>query len=157
MFRNGSQEKICLVGAPVNSTDDSDVRQAIAASGVEQRIECLQQLTDDELGQEYARATAFVMPSLDEGFSLPLLEAMANGLPICAADAGAIPEVAGAAAIYFDPSDENDMVDAIGRVLRESFATSLRRKARERFRELDARDFSGDVQTMVNQVLEQNK
>ena len=59
----------------------------------------------DELRDLYRRAAVMAFPSLYEGFGLPPLEAMASGCPVAASDAGAIPEVCGAAAVLFDPYD----------------------------------------------------
>jgi glycosyltransferase involved in cell wall biosynthesis len=58
-----------------------------------------------ELASLYRRAACLVYPSLYEGFGMPPLEAMASGCPVAAANAGAIPEVCGDAAVLFDPAD----------------------------------------------------
>ena len=65
----------------------------------------------------YATATAFALPSLSEGFGLPMLEAMHRGLPVACSDASALAEVAGGAALLFDPRDVASMRAALGRVL----------------------------------------
>ncbi|MDR3465944.1 MAG: glycosyltransferase family 1 protein [Xanthobacteraceae bacterium] len=62
-------------------------------------------LRDEEIAALYARATAFVFPSLYEGFGVPPLEAMAFGCPVIASTAEAVKETCGDAAVYFDPSD----------------------------------------------------
>jgi glycosyltransferase involved in cell wall biosynthesis len=72
----------------------------------------------DELASLYCRAACLVFPSLYEGFGLPPLEAMACGCPVAASNAGAIPEVCGAAAVYFDPRS----ADAIANGVREALA-----------------------------------
>jgi len=61
-------------------------------------------VTDGELRALYESARGFVLPSLYEGFGLPLLEAMAFGCPVICSDRASLPEVAGDAALYFDPS-----------------------------------------------------
>ena len=61
----------------------------------------------------YQTASALIVPSLFEGFGLPLAEAMSCGCPIIAARSTSIPEVAGEAALYFDPNDPSDIVDKI--------------------------------------------
>jgi glycosyltransferase involved in cell wall biosynthesis len=63
----------------------------------------------------HARLLAY--PSLDEGFGLPLLDAMQTGVPIVASTAGSIPEVAGDAALYVDPYDIDDLAHALERAL----------------------------------------
>jgi glycosyltransferase involved in cell wall biosynthesis len=60
---------------------------------------------DDELPALYARARVLLMPSLYEGFGLPLLEAMASGTPVVAANRGALPETAGDAALVVEPDE----------------------------------------------------
>jgi len=79
----------------------------------------------------YGGAAALVQPSLDEGFGLPVAEAMAVGTPVVCSRAGALPEVAGDAAVYFDPTDPAEMAQAIRRVLEDA---DLRSACRERGR-----------------------
>ena len=67
----------------------------------------------------YAAATAFVFPSLYEGFGLPALEAMRRGVPVACSDRGSLPEVAGDAALLFDPEDTGAMHDALSRLLHD--------------------------------------
>ena len=61
----------------------------------------------------YAGAAALVMPSLYEGFGLPVLEAMASGVPVVAADRAALPETCGGAALLVDPDDEDTLAEAV--------------------------------------------
>ena len=69
--------------------------------------------TDAELVDLYRGALALLMPSRNEGFGLPALEAMACGCPVIAADAGALPEVCGDAAVLLDPDDRAAWLDAM--------------------------------------------
>lgn len=81
----------------------------------------------------YAAAAGFVFPSLYEGFGLPVLEAMQRGLPVACADRGSLPEVAGDAALMFDPEDVTAMHDALERLLRDtSLRTRLSARGRQR-------------------------
>ena len=68
----------------------------------------------------YAAADLFVFPSLFEGFGIPLLEAMAAGTAVCAANVSSIPEVVGDAALLFDPRDPDDIARQLQRLLQDS-------------------------------------
>src|SRR5207245_2507795 len=82
------------------------------------QVERLGVVPVEELASLYRTAACLVFPSLYEGFGLPPLEAMASGCPVAAARAGAIPEVCGEAAVYFDPEDP----EAIANGVREALA-----------------------------------
>ncbi|HOJ32951.1 MAG TPA: glycosyltransferase family 1 protein [Candidatus Hydrogenedentes bacterium] len=90
------------------------------------RVERRQQVTLSELVNLYRGCELFVLPSLYEGFGFPVLEAMACGARVVAARSGSLPEVAGDAATYFDPTDEHDMANAIRTALEESSDTRTR-------------------------------
>ncbi len=85
------------------------------------------------LCKEYNSATALILPSLYEGFGLPILEAMACGCPIICSNASSMPEIAGDAAEYFNPSDENEMAQKIIKILQNSkLRNKLAKKGFER-------------------------
>jgi len=88
----------------------------------------------------YAAADVFVFPSLFEGFGIPLLEAMAAGTAVCAANVSSIPEVVGDAALLFDPREPDDIARQLGRLLQDS---KLRQQLVARGRQR-ARQFSWD-------------
>ncbi len=65
----------------------------------------------------YSNANLFIYPSLYEGFGIPILDAMSRGLPVLCSNTSSLPEVGGDAACYFNPTDPNDIVDKITRVI----------------------------------------
>lgn len=85
----------------------------IAASPAHERIRLLGYVPDAELANWYRRAALFAFPSLDEGFGMPVLEAMAAGVPVLASNRAAIPEVAGEAAWLVDPENSGELTDAL--------------------------------------------
>jgi glycosyltransferase involved in cell wall biosynthesis len=91
-----------------------ELRLVLTGSGLEklpaaQGVEIRGHIARDELVGLYRRAQALVFPSLYEGFGLPPLEAMACGCPVAVSRAGALPEVCGDAARYFDPTEPEDI------------------------------------------------
>jgi glycosyltransferase involved in cell wall biosynthesis len=87
----------------------------------------------DELPLWYNAASLFVYPSLYEGFGLPPLEAMACGTPVVASNTSALPEVVGDAGLLVEPTDVEEMADAMYRVLADvELKNTLREKGLER-------------------------
>jgi glycosyltransferase involved in cell wall biosynthesis len=74
-------------------------------------------VTDDDLRNFYAGASVLVLPSFTEGFGLPALEAMANGVPVIASNSSSLPEVVGSAGILVDPKETGSIANAITQVL----------------------------------------
>ena len=111
---------------------------SFSASGT---IRQLGRVDDEALPALYSGAEAFVFPSLYEGFGLPVLEAMACGAAVLCSHASSLPEVAGDAAVYFDPTDTDSMRSALRSTLASpELLASLRRKGLAR-----ARLFTWDV------------
>ena len=112
------RERISLVlaGTPASHGPARAVDQkTLARPGV-----CLPGfITPEDLPFLYAGATALICPSLIEGFGLPVLEAMACGTPVVCARAGALPEVAGDAALYVDPTDVASITEGLQRILED--------------------------------------
>lgn len=117
----GAVAGLLLVGPPL----DLSGLPAAAASAV-RRID----VADDALLQRlYASAAALVFPSLAEGFGLPVLEALACGGTVAAADIPPLREAGGDAAAYFDTSDPAAAADAVRRLLGEDAAARAHRRA----------------------------
>lgn len=91
---------------------------------------------DAQLTSLYRHAICFVFPSHYEGFGIPILEAFANRCPVCLSDASCFPEVAGNAALFFNPNDAQSMQDALCELIKsKALREDLIVKGAERVRE----------------------
>lgn len=93
-------------------------------SGVRDQIRLLEGVSDADLALLYSAASVFVFPSLEEGFGLPPLEAMACGAPVIASNTSSLPEVLGDAAILVSPTDIRAISDGIAAVLTDPTTAS---------------------------------
>lgn len=98
---------------------DDEIFAAAQAVPRSEGIHFLTRVPDDELPALYQGARAFCMPSVYEGFGIPILEAMASGIPVACSDMAAMAEVAGGAAELFDPLDVEQMTAALSTVLED--------------------------------------
>lgn len=98
-------------------SDYPAIRSTIAETGLKERVRLIGYLENEELRDLMAGARAFVLPSLYEGFGLPVVEAMACGTPVLVSDLPVFREIAGDAALYVDPHDREDMASGICRLL----------------------------------------
>lgn len=73
--------------------------------------------SDAQMASLYRHALCFVFPSHYEGFGIPILEAFSNGCPVCLSNASCFPEIAGDAAVYFNPHDAQSMADALQEII----------------------------------------
>lgn len=93
-------------------------------------------ISDEELVALYKSAKAFVMPSFEEGFGIPLLEAFACGCPVVSSNAGSLPEVGGDACLYFDPKSINDIGNKISEVLNDNkLRSQMVKKGEQRYKQ----------------------
>jgi glycosyltransferase involved in cell wall biosynthesis len=105
----------------------------VEALGLERDILFPGYVPQAELPLWYAAATAFVYPSLYEGFGLPALESMASGTPVITSHASSLPEVVGDAAVLVDPADREALAEAMAQVVSdETVRASLRERGLER-------------------------
>ncbi len=89
----------------------------VAALGLERRVRFAGYVADDDLPLWYNAAAALVLPSRYEGFGLPIVEALACGTPVVAANASSLPEAGGAAALYFAPDDADELAARLADIL----------------------------------------
>jgi glycosyltransferase involved in cell wall biosynthesis len=101
------QLKLIIIGDELSK--HPQLRHAVVKSRAQQDVRFLGFLPPQALSVFYARAAAFVFPSLYEGFGLPPLEAMALGTPVVTSNVSALPEVLGDAAVYVNPENVFDI------------------------------------------------
>ncbi len=100
-------------------------------------------VTEDELRALYAGAKVFVLPSLNEGYGLPVLEAMAYGVPVIVSNSSSLPEVAGDAGILVDPHDDHSISTALQRLLQDNeLRKNLGERGRKRAHSFSAKEFA---------------
>jgi glycosyltransferase involved in cell wall biosynthesis len=101
------------------------ILREIADSPNRDRISVTGYLSNEELARYYSKASIFAFPSLDEGFGMPVLEAMRAGVAVVASDRSAVPEVCGDAALLIDPLRVDALAEAIGNLARDEEARAL--------------------------------
>ena len=94
-----------------------EILEAPRKYGIEDKVLFLENVTDEELPVFYKNALCFVLPSLYEGFGLPILEAMKYGCPVVTSNVSSLPEAGGDAAVYFDPQNVQDIAEKINKVI----------------------------------------
>ena len=107
--------RLALAGASRGYGAAEELR-AVEDSPRRQDIDLLGHLSSEQLSALYARASIFAFPSLDEGFGMPVLEAMAHGVPVITSRTSAMPEVAGDAALQVDPLNVDELAYALSRL-----------------------------------------
>lgn len=105
------------------------ILQRLTELGIEKRVEMLGYVPDNSLSPLFARCAAYVCPSLDEGFGMPVLEALQAGAAVACSNVDAFREVGGDVAQYFSPFDVKDMANVLSRVVREGVLGDYRRRA----------------------------
>lgn len=126
--------EVGLVLSGITASRREKVEALVRGSGLEGRVLVLGRLPWAEVRALYRRALALVFPSLYEGFGLPVVEAMRAGCPVLCSREAALPEVAGEAAVYFDPRRSGQIDQAMEELLmrpglRQELVAAGRRRA----------------------------
>jgi glycosyltransferase involved in cell wall biosynthesis len=122
---------LALPGKP--TPHEHDLRELARRLGIAASVFFLDYVEAADLEGLYSSASCFAFASINEGFGIPLLEAMRRGTPVACSRASAMPEVAGDAARYFDPLKVQDIADAVLELLDDpGLATSLAELGRAR-------------------------
>jgi glycosyltransferase involved in cell wall biosynthesis len=109
-----------VLAGPSNGYGADSILKAIAESPARDRIEVTGHIPKRALDTLFRKASIFVFPSLDEGFGIPVLEAMAFGIPVITSNQSALPEVAGKAALLVDPIRTDEIEAALARLIEDA-------------------------------------
>jgi glycosyltransferase involved in cell wall biosynthesis len=123
--------RLVLAGASGFGSEEALAR--IQASPARDRIDVKGYVESDELALLYSKASIFAFPSLDEGFGMPVLEAMAHDVPVLASNRSALPEVCGDASLLVDPGSADEIADGLLRLARDqALRETLMARGRQR-------------------------
>lgn len=111
-----------------------EIFNEVRNQGLEQKIIFTGYVPDEELPTLYKNAFCFVLPSLYEGFGIPLLEAMSFKCPVISSNTSSLPEIGGDACLYFDPRDENELVEKLEKLKDSKLRDELSKKGSERIK-----------------------
>jgi glycosyltransferase involved in cell wall biosynthesis len=117
LFLNSSDEKIPLVMLDFDRTELSKIINEIGDPKLQDYIKLTGYVPNSELPALYALSTIFLYPSLRESFGIPMLEAMACGIPVITSNTSSMPEVGGNAALFIDPFKPEEITAAIKKLL----------------------------------------
>jgi glycosyltransferase involved in cell wall biosynthesis len=127
---------LVMTGAVIEN--DAVLKDALEQMKLVDRVHFLGYLDEDELAAVWSRAYALIFPSLFEGFGIPLVEAMMFGKPIIASNSTSIPEVAGEAALYFDPKKPGEIVNCLAELVEDrTMYDSLVAKGQDQIKKFD--------------------
>ena len=130
-----------------------EAEQARKQFHLEKRIHLTGLVPEDELIALYNLAEAYVFPSLYEGFGLPVLEAFSCGTPVIASNVSSIPEIAGRAALFFDPEDPKDIAEKIQKLLKDhSLKNDLIQKGLSRVKAFSWQKMAKEILSLYNQI-----
>jgi glycosyltransferase involved in cell wall biosynthesis len=97
-----------------------DILAAPGKFGIRESVKFLESINNEELAVFYKNALCFVLPSLYEGFGLPVLEAMQNNCPVITSSVSSMPEAGGDACLYVDPEDSADIAEKIAKLISDT-------------------------------------
>ncbi|MDR1375499.1 MAG: glycosyltransferase family 4 protein [Holosporaceae bacterium] len=109
--RTGSAMKLVLAGSCPTGCDK--FRKIAALNKIEDKVIFTDYISNDDLHILLSNACAFIYPSFYEGFGMPIIEAMEAGIPVTCSNCASLPEIAGDAAVFFDPLSQEEMIRAM--------------------------------------------
>ncbi|MBU0479212.1 glycosyltransferase family 4 protein [bacterium] len=153
MLPNGIKNEYELVIAGKGNKYLEVLKDSANKLGIKEKVLFPGFIHDNDLPALYHGAEVFVMPSLHEGFGLPVLEAMACKTPVVASNVTSIPEVTGDAAVLVDPNDINQLSKAMEKVLsNETLRNNLIAKGTERAKKFSVEKMACKILDVLNEV-----
>lgn len=125
--------KLVLVGKKGWLYDD--VYSLVTAVKLKDKVIFTDYIPDEEVAALYMQAFCFVLPSLYEGFGIPILEAMSYGCPVITSINSSLPEIGGDACLYLTPNDVHDLVEEIESLKDEKLRSDMIKKGKERVKQ----------------------
>jgi glycosyltransferase involved in cell wall biosynthesis len=144
---------LVLAGGISNKTklDDSPaIEAAIIQHHLQGKVKLMSRVSDAQAAELFSHALAYVFPSYNEGFGLPVLEAFRFGVPVAVANNSALPEVGGDAVLTFDPFSTDAIRDVLCQLVEdEKIRHSLVEKGHERLKHFSWKQAAGEIEGLV--------
>ena len=147
-------EELSLVLVGRSTKYAETIRQYAAKHGLTNRVKLLHGVSDEELPRLYAGAEAFVYPSRYEGFGIPIIEAIAMGLPVVACTGSCLEEAGGPDSLYVAPDDAEGLAASLQQVLRGAVGREERiARSRDYIRRFEGNDVARQVLDVYRELL----
>jgi glycosyltransferase involved in cell wall biosynthesis len=146
--------KLLLVGSQglSEALDDSkEIYRIIEVYSLEKDVICTGHVSDEMLLAAYQNATAFIFPSYDEGFGIPILEAQSYDLPVVVSDRGASMEIAGEGCLAFHFDDQQELLSKMIDILSPKLQTQLIENGHENLRRFSISSFVHSFDTVISE------
>ncbi|HYK07916.1 MAG TPA: glycosyltransferase family 1 protein [Candidatus Eisenbacteria bacterium] len=158
MLKNNEEKKIELVIVGKKGWLYEEILAAPQKFGVEEDVKFLEFVGNDDLPSLYKHAMMFVLPSLYEGFGLPVVEAMKYGTPVITSNVSSLPEAGGDGALYVNPEDVNEITKAIQKLLdNPKLREEMVKKGFEQVKKFSWEKTAKETLEVLQQVASNNK
>lgn len=155
-FSKLKNKKIDLVIIGKKGWQYEPILEAPREFGIEDRVKFLDFVPDEDLASFYKNAKVYCLPSLYEGFGLPVLEAMNYGCPVVTSNTSSLPEVGGDAAIYINPEDTDDIANKLDKVLiDDKLRLEMIRKGKEQVKKFSWEKTAKETLSALERLVEE--
>lgn len=153
-FLNRSKKpySLLLVGGDKWLDPEIQITLSTLPQSVQKQIHFLGFVDDAKLFSLYPHATAFVSPSIYEGFGLPFVEAMQLGCPVIGSNAGSLPEIIGDAGLLVDPLSTSELAQAMEKVTESNTRSKLVAKGKEKVKAYSWKSFAKEVYSAIQRL-----